>query len=216
MNPSTGRFISMDAYSGSIFDPMSLHKYLYASGSPTVYCDPTGYSDTTLAGQMTVCGILEVLCGMVVQNMPQFGTTVATILVATDVGYSNGVSDDKLKEILYSEPYNADDAIEEEVENEARPDAKDEKNKTEDNNPNNADDTTDFPDYPGDDPNVSPGEDWEWRGPKDKGSWYNPKTGETLHPDLNHTPPEGPHWDYIPYKNGPQYRLYPDGSFVPK
>lgn len=82
MNPSTGRFISMDAYSGSIYDPMSLHKYLYASASPTVYCDPTGYSDTTLAGQMTVCGILEVLCGMVVQNMPQFGTTVATILVA--------------------------------------------------------------------------------------------------------------------------------------
>ena len=70
--------------------------------------------------------------------------------------------------------------------------------------------------YPGDDPNVSPGEGWEWRGPKNKGSWYNPETGETLHPDLNHPLPEGPHWDYIPYKNGPQYRVRPDNTVEPK
>lgn len=70
--------------------------------------------------------------------------------------------------------------------------------------------------YPGNDPTVSPGEDWEWRGPADKGSWYNPKTGETLHPDLEHPAPEGPHWDYIPRKNGPQYRVFPDNTIVPK
>ena len=70
--------------------------------------------------------------------------------------------------------------------------------------------------YPGDDPTTSPGEGWEWRGPADKGSWYNPQTGETLHPDLHHPYPEGPHWDYIPYKNGPQYRIMPDGTVVPK
>ena len=70
--------------------------------------------------------------------------------------------------------------------------------------------------YPGDDPSVSPGEDWEWRGPSDKGGWYNPKTGESLHPDLDHPDPQGPHWDYIPYKNGPQYRINPDGGVYPK
>ncbi|QIK70249.1 hypothetical protein G7062_08085 [Erysipelothrix sp. HDW6C] len=70
--------------------------------------------------------------------------------------------------------------------------------------------------YPGDNPKQSPGAGWEWRGPEDKGSWFNPSTGETLHPNLNHPMPEGPHWDYIPYKNGPQYRLYPDGKLVPK
>ena len=37
-----------------------------------------------------------------------------------------------------------------------------------------------------------------------------------LHPDLEHPAPEGPHWDYIPYKNGPQYRVMPDGIVVPK
>jgi hypothetical protein len=45
--------------------------------------------------------------------------------------------------------------------------------------------------YPGDDPTKSPGEGWEWRGPEDKGAWYNPETGETLHPDLDHPYPEG-------------------------
>lgn len=84
--------------------------------------------------------------------------------------------------------------------------------------PNKNNENTEVPNvkYPGDDPTVSPGEEWEWRGPEDKGSWYNPNTGETLHPDLNHPEPEGPHWDYIPYKNGPQYRILPDGSIIPK
>ena len=36
---------------------------------------------------------------------------------------------------------------------------------------------------------------WEWRGNppvgSPKGAWYNPGTGETLHPDLDHLPPIG-------------------------
>lgn len=71
--------------------------------------------------------------------------------------------------------------------------------------------------YPGDDSTVPPGEDWEWRGPADKGSWYNPKTGESLHPDLDHPAPVGPHWDYNFKGSGSEgWRIYPDGSIVPK
>jgi len=44
MKPSTGTFISMDTYQGSIFDPTSLHKYLYANANPVMYTDPSGYS----------------------------------------------------------------------------------------------------------------------------------------------------------------------------
>ena len=43
MDPSTGMFISMDTYPGSTYDPVSLHRYLYANANPVMYTDPTGY-----------------------------------------------------------------------------------------------------------------------------------------------------------------------------
>ena len=77
------------------------------------------------------------------------------------------------------------------------------------------------PDYPGDDPNIPPGKDWEWRGndvpDTGKGSWRNEKTGESLHPDLKHGEPYGPHWDYN-YRGSKNhgYRIFPDNSFQEK
>jgi hypothetical protein len=60
-------------------------------------------------------------------------------------------------------------------------------------------------------PNDSPGPDWEWR-PKGvpvgdpEGAWYNPGTGESLHPDLGHPYPKGPHWGWTdPCGNGWDY-----------
>ena len=34
----------MDSYQGSIYDPVSLHKYLYANANPVMYTDSSGYS----------------------------------------------------------------------------------------------------------------------------------------------------------------------------
>jgi uncharacterized protein RhaS with RHS repeats len=65
------------------------------------------------------------------------------------------------------------------------------------------------------DPTQPPGPDWEWRGPSDKGSWYNPNTGESLHPDLGHPDPIGPHYDYRA-PDGSFYRIFPDGTIQPK
>ena len=45
-----------------------------------------------------------------------------------------------------------------------------------------------------------------------QGNWYNPQTGETLHPDLNHPLPVGPHYDYRA-PDGQWYRWFPDGRF---
>lgn len=48
-----------------------------------------------------------------------------------------------------------------------------------------------------------------------RGHWYNPKTGETLHPDTEHPAPVGPHWDWRA-DDGNWYRWFPDGSVKPK
>ena len=75
-----------------------------------------------------------------------------------------------------------------------------------------------YPDlkYPGDDPSVAP-EGTEWRGTGEpgngRGSYYNPNTGESYHPDLNHPEGKEPHWDYnIRGKKYKGWRIYPDGS----
>ena len=75
--------------------------------------------------------------------------------------------------------------------------------------------------FPGWDPTKPPGPGWVWRGkpgskPGDKnGNYYNPNTGESCRPDLDHPEPVGPHWDYKD-PNGDWYRLFPDGRMVPK
>ncbi len=43
MNPETGTFTSMDTYAGTLDNPVSLHKYLYANANPVMYTDPSGY-----------------------------------------------------------------------------------------------------------------------------------------------------------------------------
>ena len=75
--------------------------------------------------------------------------------------------------------------------------------------------------FPGFDPAKPPFPGFRWRGkpgskPGDKdGNWYNPNTKESCRPDLDHPKPIGPHWDYMG-PNGDWYRLFPDGSMVPK
>ena len=60
MDPTTGTFISMDSYSGSIYDPVSLHKYLYANANPVTYTDPTGYfSFTELMVTQKIQGVIN-------------------------------------------------------------------------------------------------------------------------------------------------------------
>ena len=62
MNPSTGRFWSMDSFEGSSNDPCSLHKYLYASNNSTNMMDPSG--------MFTLCEAMIVLVvSMTVMSM---------------------------------------------------------------------------------------------------------------------------------------------------
>lgn len=71
-----------------------------------------------------------------------------------------------------------------------------------------------------DDPSQPPGPGWEWKGNgppgSSEGAWFNPDTGESLHPDLEHEGSIDPHYDYRVRGNGTKYRVYPDGRVAPK
>ncbi len=61
------------------------------------------------------------------------------------------------------------------------------------------------PRYPGRNPNKIP--DGFKDRPNPKANYYNPKTGQSLGPDLYHPGPIGPHWDWKDSK-GQWWRLY--------
>ena len=74
--------------------------------------------------------------------------------------------------------------------------------------------------YPGNDPAKCNIPDFEWRGSgtpeSGRGNFVNMKTGEWLHPDLNHGPKIGPHWDYGVRGSSQTFRIFPDGNILPK
>jgi RHS repeat-associated protein len=59
--PSSGRFLSMDPYMGNIYDPISLHKYLYAHNNPVNLHDPTGLFAMTLGGLSATVSISQMI-----------------------------------------------------------------------------------------------------------------------------------------------------------
>ena len=60
VDPATGAFTSMDTYGGSLSDPMSLHKYMFANANPVKYSDPSGHA-VSLVESMAVGSIISVL-----------------------------------------------------------------------------------------------------------------------------------------------------------
>ena len=218
MDTSTGRFISQDSYQGSIFDPVSLHKYLYANANPVMYTDPSGYftlEDVEIgtAGET----ILNVAYQMANQSAMRIGMAIlASVITIADVALFTYIITEYLLDNINNIASGATTSAEG---NDEIRDKTDKEKEGESDDTDRDDESTDFPDYPGDNPNKAPGDDWKWKGKgspdEGKGNWTNPNTGESLHPDLKHPEPYGPHWDYKS-PDGKWYRIFPDGTIIPK
>jgi RHS repeat-associated protein len=77
-------------------------------------------------------------------------------------------------------------------------------------------------DEPSKPPRGSDGKEWEWRGKLPQGGaqggYVNPTNpDQSVHPDLGHPDPVGPHWDFTDRGKTPSgWRIFPDGSIKPK
>ncbi|WP_339066203.1 putative Ig domain-containing protein [Teredinibacter turnerae] len=85
-----GRFTQMDTWMGNNYDPVSLHKYLYANADPVSFVDPSGYFGTMSLGGF---GSLSSIQGaLLTASIPVAGlTTLSAIKVLN--GDSSGVDD---------------------------------------------------------------------------------------------------------------------------
>lgn len=63
MNPTIGRFVSLDPYVGSPFEPQSLHKYVFAHNNPLSYHDPSG-----LVASLTDMVIINIMIGLIAKS----------------------------------------------------------------------------------------------------------------------------------------------------
>lgn len=62
MNTPTGRFWNADPFEGSTDSPLSLHRYLYASGDPVNRIDPSG--NVTLTDVVATLAVNNILASV--------------------------------------------------------------------------------------------------------------------------------------------------------
>jgi RHS repeat-associated protein len=67
-NPEIGRFITTDPVEGNIYEPISLHKYLYAGLDPVNKIDPSG--EEFIAISITALGIISLFSQQITSNIP--------------------------------------------------------------------------------------------------------------------------------------------------
>jgi RHS repeat-associated protein len=231
-NPNNGRFTQRDSFAGKQGDPLSLNLYTYCHNNPVYYSDPSGHFVIALPALAIAAAAVVVVAttAVVVSNNPQAQQSFNEMTYDVERGL-NDLVDSSKKGLNKVKAWGKSLAVK----------AKNTYETTKTvatvagtsiitntlintisiyNKYINQSSVTLTVNasigYPGNDATQPPSSDWEWRGKGEPGSgegnYYNPKTGESLHPDLGHGPPIGPHWDYK-NKGGEWGRLYPDGSF---
>ena len=94
MDPATATFTSMDSYAGNIYEPASLHRYLYANANPVKYCDPSGHSPlaslTTSVSQLTMLQTNALILSMAAMSGLMNMAVRAVTCLVTDGRLPNG------------------------------------------------------------------------------------------------------------------------------
>lgn len=89
LNPSSGRFQSIDEYEGNKYEPLSLHKYLYANGDPVKFADPSGrYSIAETAGVSLSLGTLAAMAVLSLAAVCSIQYSLSTALGGSGVDTS--------------------------------------------------------------------------------------------------------------------------------
>ena len=221
-DPNVGRFLSPDTILGANGGLPGYNLYAYCNNNPVMFADPSGQSLILTGIAAKVATALGVLVTPIIVKAAADGLKIATDLVNSGVEAVADLfssSDDKPDNITVTPAPTIED-IEHNILTfeERRPFAT-----VFPDTPSNKlgiifDDEVPDVKYPGDDGSIPPGDDYEWHGKLpiggDKGAWVNPITGEQWHPDLNHAPPKGPHWDYED-RNGNWWSVFKDGRIIP-
>jgi RHS repeat-associated protein len=81
-NVNTGGFISSDAWRGDVYDPISLHKYLYGNANPVDKVDPTGHcSYASVMSGLTIGAIIAVISSFA---FPMYRASIGRLAGRTD------------------------------------------------------------------------------------------------------------------------------------
>ncbi|HST68755.1 MAG TPA: RHS repeat-associated core domain-containing protein [Solirubrobacterales bacterium] len=196
-DPATAQLLTRDPMEGLTGQP-----YAYASSNPLHYSDPTGMTAAAATGAAG-CAAGPAGCAA------GAAAGAAATACAASAACRDAVSEVASKAEDFVSSIFGDDASDS-TEVSPRSRAEQEYDAAREVCP--AERLTDLPNF--DDPAQAPGAEWEWRGNgppgSDEGAWYNPKTGESLHPDLDHPGPVDPHYDWTS-PSGERFRIYPDG-----
>ena len=179
-DPTMHRFINADSYASTGQGFIGTNMFAYCHNSPVAFYDTEGNmaTEATIAATNWWNPIGWIAGGILVVEV-----VVAAVVISEEIDSESAIKSHEISEKQANE----------------EPTPTVSSSKKEKEKPKTPDVT-----YPGDDPaNPPDGTSWKGKGPQGskQGNYYNPKTGESWHPDLDHPDPIGPHWDYLDPNN---------------